>query len=211
MRVLIADDHEVTRRGLREILTEGIEDALVGEASTTSEVERLLEPPNVWDLVLLDVLMPEKSVLEVITAIREQSPAPAILILTAVQEIEYVAQTMAAGAKGFIHKHRAADELLSAVHVVAAGGTYLHPETAAAVAARLHDPIRESKRHEQLSSREMAIFQRIALGLVPKEIAAELGLSEKTVSTYLGRIRKKTGLTSYVEIARYALRNGLVD
>jgi DNA-binding NarL/FixJ family response regulator len=207
--VLVADDHEVTRRGLREILVDAFGDVEVCEAARGTEVlERLEERP--WDLILLDVRMPGPNICDVITRIRSEMPTTPVLALTAWTEIEYVIETMKAGANGLIHKHHAADELLQAIKVVLDGGSYLHPETAAAIAASLRD-VEAPKPHHKLSVRELEIFKQIALGKAVKEIAADLQLSDKTVATYLARIREKTGLTSHVEIARYALQHGIVD
>lgn len=207
--VLIADDHAVTRRGLRGILCEAFADLEVSEAADAPSVLATL-PRAPWDLVLLDAIMPGGTILELLTEVRAKSPTVPILVLTAATELEYVVQTMKAGANGLIHKHRAPDELLDAVRAVAAGGRYLHPDTATEIAASLAEA-KEEPAHARLSARELEIFRLIAVGRAVKEVAADLGLSDKTVATYLGRIREKTGLTSHVEIARYALQNGLVD
>lgn len=207
--VLIADDHEVTRRGVREILQDAFPEVRVFEAVDSSEaLAQLTARP--WDLVVLDIMMPGANILEVIRGVRGVHPAVPVLVLTALTEIEYVTQAMKAGANGLIHKNRAADELLEAIRQVANGGRYLHPETAAALAATLQDN-EPSLPHQKLSERELEIFRLIALGRAVKEIAAELELSDKTVATYLNRIREKTGLKSHVDIARYALQNKLVD
>jgi two-component system, NarL family, invasion response regulator UvrY len=163
-----------------------------------------------WDLLLLDVMMPGMTVLEVLSGVRAARPALPILVLTASSEIEYVVETMKAGANGLIHKHQAASELQDAICRVANGGNYLHPDSAIAIASSLRER-RPRQKHEDLSDREIDIFRRIALGRSIKEIAYDLALSDKTVATYLARIRTKTGLTGHVEIARYALQNGLVD
>ena len=207
--VLIADDHEVTRRGLREILADAFAEIVVGEAADADGLLAQLHA-RPWELILLDVMMPGPGVLATLAQIRAQLASVPVLILTAATELEYVLQTMKAGANGLIHKHRASDELLDAIARVAGGGTYLHPDTAAAIAAGLHDG-QPPPCHARLSPRELDIFRRIALGRAIKEIAGDLGLSEKTVATYLARIREKTGLGSHVEIARYALRAGLVE
>jgi two-component system invasion response regulator UvrY len=154
--------------------------------------------------------MPGGSVVDVIRAIRATKQEVPILILTAATEVEYVVETMRAGANGLIHKHRASDDLLAAALAVANGGTYVHPETAAAVAAALRERS-ASALHEKLSKRELEIFRLIAVGRAVKEVAATLGLSDKTVATYLARIRAKTHLSTHVEIARYALQHGLVE
>lgn len=207
--VLIADDHAVTRRGLREIINEAFDGVEIGEAvDAPSAIAQVSARP--WDLVLLDVLMPGATVLEVLAAIRGARPVTPVLALTAATEIEYVVQTLKAGANGLVHKHRAPDELLEAIRRVLAGGTYLHPDTAAEIAAGL-GAAAVPEPHTRLSERELEIFRLIALGKAVKEIAVDLSISDKTVATYLARIREKTGLNSHVEIARYALRHKLVE
>jgi DNA-binding NarL/FixJ family response regulator len=207
--VLIADDHAVTRHGIRQLLRdafEGVEVVGVGDGDAAL-AELPLRP---WDLILLDVMMPGPSILVMLAKIRAVNANVPVLVLTASSEIEYVIETMKAGANGLIHKHHAVDDLLDAVQRIADGGTYLHADTAAAIAKTLHAR-KPTLPHHDLSERELDIFRRIALGRAIKEIGFDLGLSEKTVATYLARIREKTGLTSHVDIARYALKNGLVD
>ena len=207
--VLIADDHAVTRHGIRQLLRDAFDGVeVVGVGDGDAALAELASRP--WDLILLDVMMPGPSILDLLGRIRAVDPNVPVLVLTASSEIEYVIETMKAGANGVIHKHHAVDDLLQAAQRIADGGTYLHPETAAAIAKTLHAR-KPTLLHHDLSERELDIFRRIALGRAIKEIGFDLGLSEKTVATYLARIREKTGLTSHVEIARYALKNGLVD
>jgi DNA-binding NarL/FixJ family response regulator len=206
---LIADDHEVTRRGIRDILVDEFPGVEIHDAFDAGSLLALL-PERPWDLILLDVMMPGGTVVDLLRKIRATSAAVPVLILTAATEIEFVTQTMRAGANGLVHKHRAADELVAAIGVVSTGGTYLHPETEHAVAATLRDQ-EPGLPHKKLSLRELQIFRLIALGREVKEIAVDLGLSDKTVATYLSRIREKTGLGSHVEIARYALHHKLVE
>lgn len=207
--VLIADDHAVTRLGLREVLKEAFEDVDVEEVADGAGLRAQLGT-RPWSLILLDVSMPGSNILESIAAIRATSRSVPVLVLTAAIELEYVIQSVKAGANGLIHKHRAADDLLDAIRRVESGGTYLHSETATEIAASLGD-VKPPPAHHNLSERELEIFRLIAVGRAVKEIAADLGISDKTVATYLARIRDKTGLTSAVEIARYALKNGLVQ
>ena len=207
--VLIADDHEVTRRGIRQLLHEGFEGIEIVEAANGAEVKAAL-PTRRWDLILLDIMMPGSGILDLIASVRATDATTPVLVLTAAVEIEYVFQTMKAGANGLIHKHRASDDLLDAIARVVAGGTYLHPDTAIEIAASLR-PALATMPHEKLSARDLEIFRLIAVGRAIKEIALDLDLSDKTVATYLARIREKTGLTSHVEIARYGLQHGLVD
>lgn len=208
LRVLVADDHEIVRRGLLDLLCEEFGQVETAEASNGAEVLAALRQGQ-WDLLLLDISMPDTDVIDVLTRARKVAPELPILILTAVREVEYVVQTMRAGANGVMHKHRVAEELVTAIRTVVAGGQYLHPETALEIASAVREP--EQPAHDNLSDRELEVLRLVAVGKSIKEAAASLHLSEKTVATYLSRIREKTGLRSLVEIARYALKTGLVD
>ena len=205
--VLVADDHEVTRRGLRELIAEYFGAVDVVEAADGRGVLELV-PQRAWDLVLLDVVMPETHPAELVRTVRAGLPKTPILMLTAAKEPQYAAETMRAGANGLVHKHRAATELIEAIRAVLDGESYLHPETAAELAKLEPEGV---PLHESLSPRELQVLRGIAMGRSVKEIAAELEISDKTVATYQSRIREKTGLSSAVEFTRYALLNGLVD
>lgn len=207
--VLLVDDHEVTRRGVRELLAEAYAGLTFGEAcdGVTLAANITAQP---WDLVVLDAMLPGSNMLTSLAVVRAARPALPVLVLTAALETEFVVQAMKAGANGLIHKHRASADLLEAVKQVANGSAWLHPETAAAVAAAI-GRVPAARVHDSLSAREFEIFRLIALGKAVKEIAGDLGLSDKTVATYLTRIREKTGLHTHVDIARYALLNKLVD
>lgn len=207
--VLIADDHEVTRRGLRELLRDAFGQLEVCEVADGSAVIARLSERD-WDLIFLDVLMPGPGIVPLLGAIRAKNSSVPILVLTAAMEPEYLIQAMKAGASGVIHKHRAVDDVLEAVNKVTTGGRYLHSESAIAVATAIARSEPELP-HRSLSARELEIFRLIARGRAIKEIASDLGLSDKTVATYLARIREKTSLVSHVEIARYALQHGLVE
>lgn len=207
-RILIADDHAVTRRGLRDLLVEHLGTCEVLELADFGSVERESRSAG-WDLVVLDVMMPGGNVVNTIGSLRSRHQEMPILVLTASSELEFVRVTLQAGANGFIEKNRAADELVAAVDRLLAGESYLHPDTAIAIASSVADPPLE-RAHERLSPREFDVFVAIAEGKTVKEVAAELELSAKTVATYLQRIREKTELDSHVAIARYAMRMGLV-
>jgi two-component system, NarL family, invasion response regulator UvrY len=209
VRMLIADDHEVVRRGLKLILLEEFRDAQVGESGNARETLEQLAARE-WDLVLLDINMPGQSGLEVLAEIKRRRPKTPVLILSASTESEYAVRTIRAGAAGFINKQHAADELITAIRKVMSSGTYV----SAAVANQLAYAVKRGAAqavHEKLSDRELEVFRLIALGKSVKVIAGELALSEKTVGTYIGRIKEKTGLSSYVAITRYALQNKLVE
>ncbi len=207
--VLVADDHEIARRGVREILQEAFPDVIVAEASDADTALAMLRT-NPWDLILLDVVMPGRNILDVLAQIRAIDDAVPVLMLTGVTEINYLVQTMKAGANGFVEKQRTVDDLVVAMKQVADGGVYMHPDTAIAIATQLRTNA-PTHSHLQLSGRELEVFRLIALGRTVKEIGGDLGVSDKTVATYLARIREKTGLTRSVEIARYALQHGLVE
>ena len=207
--VLVADDHEITRRGMRELISEAFQEAEIIEAGDAKDVRHHL-PTRSWNLILLDVRMPGGTILELIEDVRTKNSTVPILVLTAVTEVEYAIQTMKAGANGFIQKHHAAEELLSAIEAVTSGQTYLHSETQGQIAeATIH--ARDQPLHFKLSERELDILRAIASGQSVKEVGSALYISEKTVATHISRIRSKTGLRSYVDMARYALRHSLVD
>ncbi len=207
--VLIADDHAVTRRGLKDLVRDTFGSVVIGEAATTDGIFEILGD-RAWGLLLLDLRMPGVGVVEVIRRVRERLPLLPILVVTAVTEVEYVIEAMKAGATGFIEKSRRDDEFIEALQRVARGESYLHPDTAQQTAAVVWEKDAELP-HHALSDRELAVFIRIAQGRTVKEIAADLHISDKTVATYLARIRTKTGINSHVEIARYAIHHKLVD
>lgn len=208
-RVLIVDDHEILRRGLRDILVTQLDAAEAGEAANAAEALSLLVRES-WDLVLLDINLPGRSGLELLEECRRLQPATPVLVLTAHSEEQFAVQAFRLGAAGYITKQEAADLLVTAVRRVLAGGRYVSNSLAERLATRLHDDSRKEL-HESLSPRELQIVRLVALGRSLKEIAAELALSEKTIATYRSRIAGKTGLRTSVEIARYALKHHLVE
>jgi DNA-binding NarL/FixJ family response regulator len=208
LRVVLADDHAVVREGLRALVNAQPDMQVVGEASdgeTACEVVRGLLP----DVVVLDISMPRLGGVEAASRIRRDSPQVKVLALTVHEEREYVAQLLSAGASGYVLKRAAAAELVRAVRTVAGGGTYIDPSIARFVVADYLDAMKEPVSEQQkLSTREQQVLARIAQGFSNKEIAAELGLSVKTVETYKARVAEKLGLRSRVEIVRYAAAQG---
>ena len=209
MKVLVADDHAVTRRGLRELVIEAFDDVEVVEAATTDEIFEAVGV-HACALFLLDVRMPGVGIVEVIRRLCASHPAVPIVVVTGHTEIEYAVETMNAGAKAFVYKHQDAEVLVQAMRTAAAGETFLAPETAMTIATSAVKT-KSQPPHTLLSGREWEVFVRIAKGAAVKEIAAELHISDKTVATYVSRIRQKTGLSTAVDVARYALVNKLVD
>lgn len=207
LNILVADDHEVVRRGLKDILRDAFPKAHIAGAENASQLLALAMERK-WDLILLDIVMPGSNVLDVMRNLRAIQPAVPILILTAAAEVEYAVSTIKAGANGFITKQYAATHLVDAIKKVLAGETYLSREAVNELAASVRQGA--SQVHDKLTPRELEVFRMIASGQTIKEIARELGLSDKTVGTHVGRIKEKTNLASYVEITRYALQHRLV-
>ncbi|MCP5523786.1 MAG: response regulator transcription factor [Verrucomicrobiales bacterium] len=208
-RILIADDHQIVRRGLQELLSSAFPECTVGEARDSREAVDLLASQS-WDLVLLDVNMPGRSGLEVLEDARRLCPQTPVLVLSAYPEEEFAMRAFKLGAAGYLNKQSACDELVVAVRKVLAGGRYVTASMAERLAASLGGGLEQAP-HESLSSRELQVLRLVATGKTLKEVAAELALSEKTVGTYRARIAEKTGLSSSVQLARYAMRHKLVD
>ncbi len=209
MRFLIADDHEVVRRGVREMLVDEFPEASFGEASGTAEaLEKAIG--ETWDLVVLDVQMPGRGGLETLEEIKKSRPRLPVLVLSMHPESEYAVRAFRAGASGYIHKGGVSRELITAVNKALSGGRYITAEVAELFAADLGQDS-DHLPHHDLSAREYAVMKLIATGHPVKAIATDLSLSEKTVFTYRSRMLEKLGLACDVDVARYALRHRLVD
>jgi two-component system, NarL family, invasion response regulator UvrY len=208
-RILIVDDHEVVRRGLRQVLAEGFPGARFGEAESSPAAMAALAGQE-WDLALLDINIPGRGGLEVLEDIRRSWPRLPVLVVSAYPEEEFAVRSLRLGAAGYLTKSSASDELLAAARKALAGGKYVSSALAEKLASIVGgDPSQEP--HAALSSRELQVLRLVASGRTAKEIAAELHLSEKTIATYRARIAEKLGLSTTVEIARYALRHKLVE
>jgi two-component system, NarL family, invasion response regulator UvrY len=199
----------VVRRGLKLIRLEEFRDAQIGESGNARET-LVQVAAREWDLVLLDINMQGRSGLDVLAEIKQLRPKLPVLILSVSPEAEFAERTLRAGADGYINKQFASDEILLAVRKVLSGGTYVSAAVAEKLASAVQGGAAQAV-HEKLSDRELEVFRLIALGKSVKEIAAELALSEKTIGTYIGRIKEKTGLSSYVEFTRYAFQKKLVE
>jgi DNA-binding NarL/FixJ family response regulator len=208
-RVLIADDHGIVRHGLRDILTTRLGSVAVSEARDAGEAINFLVQED-WDLVLLDINLPGRSGLEVLEEAKRLRPKTPVLVLTSYPEEQFAIRSFKLGASGYLTKQSAPDELITAVQRILAGGKYVTASLAERLAASLGVGGDQAP-HEALSNRELQVLRLIALGKSMKAIADELALSEKTVATYRTRISEKTGLKTNVEIARYALKQGLVE
>jgi len=208
-RILIVDDHEVVRRGTRQVLVEGFPGATFGEAASAPEATAALGGQT-WDLLILDINIPGRSGLEVLEEVRRLWPKLPVLVLSAYPEEEFAVRCLRLGAAGYLTKNSASDELVAASRKALEGGKYVTAALAERLAAVLGGDVR-SEPHEALSGRELQVLRLVATGHTLKEIAAELRLSEKTIATYRSRISEKLGVSTNVELTRYALQHKLVD
>jgi two-component system invasion response regulator UvrY len=208
-RVLIADDHAILRRGLKEILARELEGAVCGEAKNAQEVLAKVQSDQ-WDLVILDLSMPGRSGLDVLRDIKGMRPKLPILVLSMHPEDQYGKRILKAGASGYMNKESAPEELIKAIRKVLAGGRYVSPALAEKLVMDLNEDITRPV-HEALSDREFEVLRMIASGKTVTQIAENLHLSVATVSTYRARILEKMKMTTTAQIMHYALSNHLVD
>jgi DNA-binding NarL/FixJ family response regulator len=208
-RFLLADDHAILREGLKQILGGEFPGALFGEASSAAAaIQRLHEEP--WSLLILDIMMPGRSGLDVIEDAKHAQPDLPVLVLSAHSEEHYAVRALKAGAAGYLTKNHSPEELIEAVRRVLSGRKYVTPSVGEALATRLEGPD-AALPHERLSNRELQLLVLIARGRTLKESAQELSLSESTIGTYHARLLAKMNLRSDVDLTRYALREKLVD
>jgi two-component system, NarL family, invasion response regulator UvrY len=208
-KVLIVDDHEIVRRGIKQILTDEFAELQVGEASDARQAVEAAHR-QAWDVVLLDINMPGRSGLEVLEDLKALRPGMPVVMLSAFPEADFALRSLKLGACGYVNKQSASDELLAALRKALAGGRYITPTLAEKLAASLAGDFAAAP-HETLSNRELQVLRLIATGSTIKEIATQLSLSEKTVGTYRTRISDKMALATNVELTRYALLHKLVD
>jgi two-component system, NarL family, invasion response regulator UvrY len=207
INILIADDHAVVRRGLKQIVTEQADMQVLGEAQNVQEVFRLLRQRE-WDVVVLDLNMPGGSGLEVLRDLKEMRPDLPVLILTMHPEDQFAMRVLKAGAAGYLTKESAPEQLVQAIRKAHAGGRYVSPTLAEQMAEALGSA--DSQRpHEGLSDREYEVLCLIGAGKTMTEIADHLQLSVKTVSTYRTRLLEKMGLATNAEVMHYVLSKGL--
>ncbi len=209
IRILIADDHAIVRQGLRQTVAGQLDMIVAGEAQNAHETLKLVRGQE-WDVVVLDITMPGRSGLDLLIELKRERPNLPILILSMHSEEQFAVRALKARASGYITKQSAPKELIEAIRKVHRGGKYVSPSLAESLAFELGDGDGKSA-HEKLSDREYQILRMIAKGRTPKEIAAELNLSEKTVGTYRMRLLEKMNMKRNAELIRYALENRLVD
>lgn len=208
-RVLIADDHAVVRAGLRQFLAEDPDIGQIGESASGGETLDRLRACD-WDLVLLDIHMPDRSGLDILRHIRAGHPQVKVLVLSALPEQQYAVNVLRAGASGYLTKESDPEELLKAVRTVLDGRRYVSAALAQILVSEL-DGESDRPLHARLSTREFQIFCKLAGGSGVSQIANELSLSVKTVSTYRSRILEKMSFRSNADVTSYALRNGIIQ
>jgi two-component system invasion response regulator UvrY len=209
IRVLIVDDHPVVRRGLQQILAAEPDVEAAVEAESVAELMKRVKDER-WDAVVLDISLPDRSGLEALKDIKALHPRLPVLILSMHPEDQYAMRVLKAGASGYVTKESAAEELVKAVKKVIGGGKYVSP-TLAEKLAMIVSTDYETPLHETLSDREYQVACMIASGKKIKDIAEELSLSVKTVSTYRARVLEKMNMASNAELTYYAVKNNLVD
>jgi len=209
IKILIADDHEVVRQGLKAVLGEHSDLEVVSEAKNGNEVLEIVQKNKV-DIVLLDFDMPEKNGLDTLIELKSMKPKLPVIILSIFSENHYGTRFLKAGASGYLGKASASERLVEAVRKVAGGGKYISPEFTDKLVADLTIES-EKPAHEILTDREFQVLMGLASGKKIKEIADELCLSINTISTYRSRILQKMDLENNAELIRYALKMGLLS
>jgi DNA-binding NarL/FixJ family response regulator len=210
IKVLLADDHRIVREGLKQVLADAPDIAVCVEAANGAEVLEAVESRGGGeglDVVLLDIAMPGRDGLDVLQALRKQWPALPVLMLSTYPEKQYAVRCIKLGAAGYLNKSADPDDMVAAVRKVAAGGIYVTPATAEALASAIGGASAKSG-PEALSHREHQVFRLLTAGQTVSEIGAQLRLAPNTVSTYRARILEKTGTKNDVELALYAERHG---
>lgn len=209
IHVLIVEDHPIVRRGLKDIIADEYPRTQFCEAGDSRTALEVF-PQAKWDIVLLDINIPGRDGLEVLEQIRRFDPTVKVLIVSAFPQEEFAIRAFRLGAAGYLHKNQAPEELIAALNSILAGQPYVTASLAQTVIKALSENTHRAP-HETLSPREIQVFRLIASGKSLKQIADELALSEKTVGTYRARIAEKTGLSSNVELTRYAFQHGLTQ
>lgn len=209
IKIIITDDHPIIRQGIKQILNETPDVLVVAEAGNYRELMERLDSTQ-FDLILLDISMPDKSGLEIIKELKKRDEEVKILILSMYPEDQYALHSLQLGASGYLTKSSAPSELIAAIREVAAGRKYI-TESLAQTLAEDYDNDYDKPLNKKLSKRELEVMKFISSGKTIKEISEKLELNIKTVSTYRSRILKKLHLNSNSELIRYALKIGLVE
>jgi len=208
-RLLVVDDHEIVRAGVKQLLSEHEEFTVAGEAATGADAIKMVREAH-WDVVLLDISMSDMDGIETLTHIKRIKPEQPVLILTMHPEDHYAVNLLRAGANGYLCKDCSAEMLVGAIKTVASGRRFISPALGDRLAEEL-DGERPKEPHTILSKREFQIFCKLAAGQAVSQIADELFLSVKTVSTFRTRILEKMRIKTNAHITYYAIRHGLIE
>jgi two-component system, NarL family, invasion response regulator UvrY len=208
MKILICDDHKIVREGLRQILHQLGGETRIEEASNGSEITTILKN-EVFDVVLLDISLPDKSGLEILQMIKARYPSTNVLMLSMLPQEQYAMRALKMGASGYLTKDTASEELLLAVNKVSSGGKYISQALAENIAFNFENDSSKQK-HDTLSDREFEIMLKLANGKSLQDIGNELFISVKTVSTYRSRIMEKMELSKNTDLTRYCLGKNLI-
>jgi DNA-binding NarL/FixJ family response regulator len=209
MKILITDDHAVLRRGLKQILEDGFGKIQFGDAANAGEAIAQVAREH-WDLVVMDITMPGRSGLDALKEIKTLKPNMRVIVLSVHSEDQFAVRVLKAGASGFLNKDSAPEELVKAVRKVLGGGRYVSASLAEKLAMKLDKP-GDQLPHQSLSDREFQVLRMIGSGKTVSEIAQDLSLSVKTVSTYRSRILEKMNLNTNAELTRYSFEHKLVE
>ena len=207
-RILITDDHAIVRRGLKQILADEIAGATFGETGDSAQALVLLHQ-QAWDILILDINMPGRNGFEVLDEVRRSFPSLPVLVLSSTPEDQLGLRAIKSGASGYLNKQTAAEQLVEAVQKILAGEQFISDSLAQKLVANLRRDTHRP-RHEALSDRELQVFKLTIAGKSLKEIAAELSLSAKTISTFHVRAMEKLGARNDVELVRYAQEHGFL-
>jgi len=208
-RLLVVDDHQIVRAGLKSLLSDYKEFTVGGEAGSGIDAVRMVRESN-WDAVLLDISMPDMNGIEALTQIKRLKPALPVLILTMHPEDQYAINLLRAGASGYLCKHCSPEALISALRTVLSGRRYISPALGDQLVGELEGEEPKAP-HTDLSDREFQVFCKLANGQAVSEVADELFLSVKTISTYRARILEKMHIKSNAHITYYAIKHGLIQ
>jgi DNA-binding NarL/FixJ family response regulator len=208
IRILVADDHAIVRRGLRQIVADESDMQVVGEAQTTQEILDLARQEE-WDVTVLNISMPGRGGFEALKALKQTHSKRPVLVLSMYPEDQFAVRAFRAGAAGYMTKESAPEDLVQAIRKVVRGGKYVSPSLAEKLAAELGEDA-ERPPHEALSEREYHVLCLLASGKTVTQIAAEMSLSVKTISTYRVRLLEKMRMKTNAEVTRYAIEHRLI-
>jgi two-component system, NarL family, invasion response regulator UvrY len=209
IRILIADDHAIVRAGLKQFIADQTDMEVSAEAATGSETIAAVRASD-FDVVLLDISMPDKNGIDTLKTLKHVKPELPVLMLSAYAEDQYAVNLLRAGAAGYLNKEAASTQLVGAIRTVVHGRKYVSPSLAQILADGVSGDA-DRPLHAELSQREFQIFCKLAAGAAVSNIADELNLSVKTVSTYRTRILEKMAMKSNADLTYYAIKNGLIE